>query len=678
MLIEELSVYDNLYYASKLCCGHLSEEKINTRVHQTLTKLGLDEIKSLKVGSLMDKIISGGQRKRINIALEVIREPSILFIDEPTSGLSSRDSELIITLLKELTFKGTLIFTVIHQPSSDIFKMFDRLLILDTGGYTIYHGNPMQAIVYFKDIVDRIDKDRSQCIECGNVNAEQIFSIIETKVINEYGKETEKRKILPKTWHTYFKKEINKEHKTLPQPSAHEVLKKKLHIANPIQQLIIFTQRDILSKLSNRQYLLINLLEPIVLASILAYISRYSSETNYSFNANDNIPSYFFMSIIVALFMGLTISAEELFKDQKILKRESFLNLSRLSYLLSKISILFTLSAIQTLSYVIIGDLILDIQAMTIPYWMVLFSVSCFANILGLNISSAFNSIATIYITIPLLIIPQIILSGSIISFDQLNSHLASKKYVPWVGEIMASRWAFEALAVTQFKDNPYSSQTYNFDRSIYTAEYYMIYWEPEIKKYLSEATDALKTDNIPKATHTLKVLQNEVKKQMTIYGADSFTPGWQTVNPEQFYSIDDQIIELINTIKNIHAQRRAEATQKKEEFLAVQENTSTKEHLLEQQKEYTNHRLSQVVKLLNSPTYIAEEDESLVQMIYTIYTDPTPEHFFDFRTRLFYPTKHFAGYYFSTLYFNVGIIWLMSILLFIAVYFNIFKKIIR
>ena len=91
------------------------------------------------------------KEKRLNIALELIREPDVLFVDEPTSGLSSRDSENVMDLLKELTLKGKLIFVVIHQPSSDIYKMFDKMIILDTGGYQIYYGNPVEAVIYFKN-----------------------------------------------------------------------------------------------------------------------------------------------------------------------------------------------------------------------------------------------------------------------------------------------------------------------------------------------------------------------------------------------------------------------------------------------------------------------------------------------------------------------------------------------
>jgi ABC-type multidrug transport system ATPase subunit len=162
------------------------------------------ETKDLKVGSPLRKTISGGQRKRLNIGLELLREPSVLFCDEPTSGLSSRDSENIIDLLKELALKGKLVFAVIHQPSSDIFKKFDRLLILDSGGYQIYYGNPVDSIVYFKRTINLINSEEGECQECGNVNPEQIFNIIETKVINEYGHFTTERKIGAEQWYRVF------------------------------------------------------------------------------------------------------------------------------------------------------------------------------------------------------------------------------------------------------------------------------------------------------------------------------------------------------------------------------------------------------------------------------------------------------------------------------------------
>jgi ABC transport system ATP-binding/permease protein len=96
LLIDELTVYQNLFYNAKLCFGQKGAEEIGTMVDEMLSTLGLSETRDLKVGNPLDKTISGGQRKRLNIALELIREPAVLFVDEPTSGLSSRDSENIM------------------------------------------------------------------------------------------------------------------------------------------------------------------------------------------------------------------------------------------------------------------------------------------------------------------------------------------------------------------------------------------------------------------------------------------------------------------------------------------------------------------------------------------------------------------------------------------------------
>ena len=471
-----MTVFNNLLFTAKLCFKNKDEKELIELSQNLLDALGLNKAAHLKVGSPLDKTISGGQRKRLNIGLELIREPSVLFVDEPTSGLSSRDSENIMDLLKELSLKGKLIFVVIHQPSEDIFKMFDELIILDVGGYQIYHGNPTEAIPYFRSLVQLVNTTSS-------ANPEQIFNIIESKMIDENGHFTQKRKISPEEWHAHYLKNIElksvKEAINLPH--------KTLDIPNKIKQWMLFCQRDLMSKLSNKQYLLINFLEAPLLAFLLAFIIRYNgtSGSEYTLEENLNLPVFFFMSVIVALFMGLTISAEEIIRDRKILKREAFLNLSRLSYLLSKIVILFSISLGQTLSFVWISNWILEIQDMNVSTWIILFSVSCFANILGLNISSAFKSAVTVYILIPLLIIPQLLLSGVVVNFDKLNTALTSQQKVPMIGEIMASRWAFEALAVSQFKDNAYGKITYELDKEISQNEYAAIYYIPKLQSHL-------------------------------------------------------------------------------------------------------------------------------------------------------------------------------------------------
>ena len=215
LLIEELTVFQNLYYSAKQCFDNYSRFQLYRTVLKMLKSLGLYEIRNMRVGNPLNKRISGGQRKRLNIALELIREPSILFLDEPTSGLSSRDSENILDLLKELTIKGKLVFVVLHQPSSEIFKMFDRLIILDTGGYLIYSGDPVESISYFKSKIRQANWNDSECPVCGNVNSEQIFNIVESRIVDEYGNATQTRKYRPKSGASILIKRLARRKNTL-------------------------------------------------------------------------------------------------------------------------------------------------------------------------------------------------------------------------------------------------------------------------------------------------------------------------------------------------------------------------------------------------------------------------------------------------------------------------------
>ena len=682
LLIEDLTVYQNLYYAAKLCFSKKSEEEIDFLVMKVLEDLGLAEQKDLKVGSPLRKTISGGQRKRLNIGLELLREPAVLFCDEPTSGLSSRDSENIIDLLKELSLKGKLVFAVIHQPSSDIFKMFDKLLILDSGGYQIYYGNPVDAIVYFKKSISMVNSDEGECHECGNVNPEQIFNIIETKVINEYGHFTNERKITAEQWNATFRKN----YKTFNVDTSKEVPHSTLDIPSRLKQAHLFSMRDIQAKIHNRQYMIINLLEAPVLAFILAFIVKYYNVddkllTGYVFSKNLNIPAYLFMSVIVALFMGLTVSAEEIIRDRKILKREAFLHLSRISYILSKISILFILSAIQTFLFVLVASYILEIRGLFFEHWFILFTTSCFANLLGLNISSAFNSAVTIYILIPLLLIPQLILSGVVVKFDKLNPAIGNTATVPFVGDLMASRWAFEAGMVTQFKDNRYEKEFYLYEKAMADADFKKVYFIPEIETKLQYCINNHGSED-PEVKQTveknLNLIRQEINEELRVVGEDKFKRLTE-LNPAKFDStVYHELSAFLEHLKKFYIRRYNAADQKKEEKIRLLTITPEKEREFEQFREANhNESVSELVKNLSETHRIIEKDGKLIQKIYPIYKDPDPEHMVDFDAQFYMPAKHFLKKDVDTFWFNTGVIWSMTLVLAILLYFDVLRRII-
>ncbi len=678
LLIEELTVYQNLFFNAKLCFANLSDGDIHNRVLKVLEDLGLEQRRDLKVGNVLDKKISGGQRKRLNIALELIREPAVLFLDEPTSGLSSRDSENVIDLLKELSLKGKLIFVVIHQPSSDIYKMFDRMIIMDTGGFPVYYGNPIEAVTYFKKVTHQVDSNRGQCEICGNVNPEQIFNILEAKVVDEYGQPTSKRKITPLEWHEMYKAHY--------KPSSLEEVKdeppRNLHLASRVKQIFIFTKRDFLAKLSNRQYLLINLLEAPLLAVILAFIIKYNSAPNgkeYIFRYNENIPAFLLMSIIVSLFMGLTVSAEEIIRDRRILKRESFLNLSWNSYLLSKLSILFLISAIQSISFIAIGNLILEIEGMTWAFGLVLFSTSCLANIIGLNISSAFNSAITVYILIPLLLIPQMILSGLLFSFDKLNELISNKGKVPVIADMMASRWAYEAMAVHQFKNNEYEKPYFEYERRESIADYKSAYLAAELKKrnqFLLDNQD-IKNDSIEKlVAKEKKIIYSELR-------AEPFREGIEKLDLKSTLSKNGYTKEagvmldeyLVNYKKHYQEEynTHADLIEKKMTFYE-----SKGGNILEEKNKFFNESITDLVRNSTVKERILEYKGRLIQTINPIFQLPQPTYWFDYRTAFFVPEKNLAGYLISTYWFDLLMIWLMSIGCYILLYLEFLRKIVN
>ncbi|NJM14499.1 MAG: ABC transporter permease [Bacteroidales bacterium] len=193
------------------------------------------------------------------------------------------------------------------------------------------------------------------------------------------------------------------------------------------------------------------------------------------------------MSVVVALFWA-NGQRRTNNKRQKIIDREKFLRLSRLSYINSKIVFLFSLSAMQTLLFVLIGNAILEIKHMNFAYWLLLFTTACNANLMGLNISSGLKSLVAIYILIPLLLVPQMLLSGSIVKFDKLNKHFTNQEHVPIAGNIMVSRWMYEALLVHQFLYNDYKKHFVDIEKAESDLSYMSNYYLPEIESMLQDA----------------------------------------------------------------------------------------------------------------------------------------------------------------------------------------------
>ena len=644
LLIEELTVYQNLWFTAKLCFEGMAEEELDRRVMKTLKDLGLDAVKDLKAGSAINKYISGGQRKRLNIALELIREPAVLFLDEPTSGLSSADTEKVINLLKEQTLKGKLIIVNIHQPSSDVYKLFDRLWLLDRGGYPVFDGNPIDAITYFKEAANYADAETSACPMCGNVNPEIVLNIIDEKTLNSNGEISDERKMTPQEWHELYLKN----RPDLPAPAVSKVPPSDQKKPGVLKQFAIFLHRNFKTKITNVQYLCITLLQAPLLAVVCAFLTRYAPPEGYSVMDNKNLVSYFFMAVIVATFTGMSGSAEEIIKDRALLKREQFLHLSYGSYIWSKIVYMAFVSLIQTLLFIVVGNAIMELHGLFTTWWLILFMTALLANLTGLLLSQCLNSVVAIYISIPMLLIPQILLCGLVVSFSDLTPKSTTGN-VPIIGDLIPSRWSYEALAVTSFTDNEYERNFFELDKKKYETQYYNMGLLYELQSQLETMKDEQKRGKESIVDHMAVIRTNlpliTAYCDMKPYSGD-----------ESYQSLYDYMREA----ENILSKRSNEISLKADALTSSYIRQNGKEALLDLKRQNYNIKLEDCVIGADQRRMLDIIDDYAVPRTGLIFLTPQST----IGRAPFYSSEKIVGqWHIKTIWFNMAMLLLMCII---------------
>ncbi len=674
LLIEELTVYQNLYYNARLTFGDYDEQKLNDVVISVLKELELYDFRDLLVGDPLNKKISGGQRKRLNIGLELMREPAVLFADEPISGLASHDSENVMDLLKNQAINGKLVFVIIHQPSSDILKMFDRLWVLDRGGYMIYDGDPVDAIVYFKTETSQANAAESECPTCGNVETDEILQIVEAKVVDPDGRKGQERQVSPVEWYHRYRQKM--EPAISGRPEMKPLPASNFRIPERRKQLNTFIKRNLVRKSADRQYMVINLLEPPLLAFILGFVSKYMADGVYLFSDNKSYPVFIFMSVVVALFLGLTVSAEEIFKDRKIIEREKYLNISRSGYLLSKIVFLFGLSAVQTLMYVVVSHWILDIEGMMWRQWLILFTTSCFGNMVGLNISAGMKTVISIYILIPLVLVPQLLLGGAMIRFDDLHHSLTRKIYVPVIGDVMTMRWAYEAIAVEQFRASRYMKPYFPTEMMISHYDWQSSFLIPELKKKSNEcAIAAGKPEYEEIYNSNLKKLSYHIGELSQESGLDPW-PATRVIsrvpfNTDAAYIVNDFLDSLQKSIRS----RFLYYTAVKDRITDSLVRLEGQDDLVKIRTATHNNELADMVLNHTVQKKIYETEDRLIQKSDPVLMLPGSRLG---RAQFYAPYKILGNLKISTLWFNMMVIWLMNIFLYVTLYYNIIKRLLN
>lgn len=680
-LIKELTVFENLFFAAQFSFSRFSNKELTEMVEKALLDFDLLEARDLRVGNALNTYLSGGQRKRLNIALELIREPAVFFVDEPTSGLSSADSEKVMNLLKRQTYKGKLVFANIHQPSSELYKLFDKLLVVDQGGRVVYYGNPLDAIGYFKHINHYVDADTSECLSCGNINPDQILRNIEARVVDVNGRLTRKRKTLPEEWYNLYMDKIDPIIRGIRRPFLKEIPESQFKVPGRKKQFKLYFKRDGLAKLKNSQYLFITMLEAPVLALLLAFYTRSSRDpdgniTSYLFGLNHNIPAYLFMAVIVAIFLGLVISAEEIFRDRKLLERERFLNLSRSSYLFSKTTIMFMISAFQMLLFVLIGNYILEIKGMTWRYFLILFSAAAWANMVGLNISSGLKSVVTIYILVPLILVPQLLFSGVVVDFHNLNKSFQSFKYVPTVGNAMTSRWAYEGIVIAQYKHNPFEKRFFESELDMSDALFIKAYLIPKLKDKFDYIQNNINDrTQFTEVNTTLKLLRNEIQNLSIKRGVDNSELisklTIETFNPY----VHEQLTDFLNhSWQYYHGIYLSALKKENKTYSELLDEKGGREALVAYKNKYYNDQLAALVKNEKEIQHFFIHGSNIIKLKDPIYTLPLANNG---KAHFYAPYKRLLNTYIDTFWFNIVRIWVAIVIWFIILYFDVLFRLI-
>jgi hypothetical protein len=379
------------------------------------------------------------------------------------------------------------------------------------------------------------------------------------------------------------------------------------------------------------------------------------------------------MSVIVAIFMGLTVSAEEIIKDRKILKREAFLNLSWNSYLMSKVFVQFAISAIQAFTFVVVGNAITGIRGMMPEYWLILFSCWAGANMLGLVISDSFKTVVTIYILIPFLVIPQIILSGVLVKFEKLNPNISSPVSIPIYGEFITARWGYEALAVKQFINNDYEKNFYPYEKEMSRAVFKKDYWHVEIKGALDRIAGDLERGVRDKEFEDdLLLVSNEFGKQKALTPSYTFAFTDQLKKDNVTPEIISAAISYVETIRKIYVNVYNEASNKKEIIKSKLAGGELK-NFLDLRNRHHNKTLEEFVRDKNETTKTIVFQGELLQKLDPIFMESKSKMI---KAHFYAPEKQVFGYLADTYIVNVFVLWLMTFLLYLALYFRILKKI--
>ncbi len=480
-LFPQLTVREHLRHAASIRRPSQSAADRERRIDIVLADLGLQGLSHRRVGSPGEKTLSGGERSRLNLGLDLVSAAEVYLFDEPISGLSSKDSEHVAETLRAMA-RDKIVICSLHRPGAQVLRLFDKVLLLDSGGRLAYFGSPHEMTEYFRLACHELSIAHPAMTSQSALGADFVFDVLETPLNTIGGGQNPMaaRRFPPTFWQERFESEtlILSLQRNTDGPASRLSDGASLISERPFPQrrrrrvreiFSLFTshfQRSLLSKFRTRGTMYSTLLEAPLLAALIAFTLRSSPEGQYEFHTALHIPAYLFLSVTVAMFLGLTNSATEILRDRPVIRRERNCYPGAGLYVTAKFLALALVAAMQCGAYLAIAHPLLEIRGMFLDHWLWMTLTALTGTALALLVSSLVRTERAALTSVPLLLVPQMLLAGALVPFKEMNRALYDEVGInrdrggtPVPAQIMPLRYAYESMVVAQATRNPFEKE---------------------------------------------------------------------------------------------------------------------------------------------------------------------------------------------------------------------------
>jgi len=489
-LNPQLTVREHLRHATAIRRASLSSAELERRTDAILAELGLQAIARRRVGSPGEKTLSGGERSRLNLGLDLGSPAEVFLFDEPISGLSSKDSEHVAETLRSLA-RDKIVIASLHRPGANVLRLFDKVLLLDNGGRPAFFGSPAAMIDYFRTACGELRISHPGVDTRAPLGADFVFDVLETPLAQlGVGQNPVAARRFPSAfWQQRFERQMLMDSlegarggarlDSLPGTvpvSAVGVPRSRRGFSEAFRVFHTQLRRSLLSKVRNRGTIYATLIEAPLLAALIAITLRAAPEGSYRFSEALHVPAYLFLSATVAMFLGLTNSATEILRDRPVLRRERNCRRSPFLYVMAKFGALALVAAVQCMIYTTVGHALLEIRGTLVDQWAWMTLTACTGTSLSLFVSALVRTERAALTAVPLLLVPQMLLAGALVPYQEMNRGLFTNASIererggiPVPARYMPLRFSYEAMVITQSTRNPFDVERIRIQRRIDT-----------------------------------------------------------------------------------------------------------------------------------------------------------------------------------------------------------------